>query len=928
MRDLHQLRQSLDSLPDGAVARAAKKHLASPLKAVSLETTTAAVGDVYLGASAFLIELYVTNFPIDPSVRRILEGEYLEARATELTEELEAVEAGEIRLKGISDSHRRDRILARLAQNDMAKSQLGPLLQRESDPTRLAQLFAEVHAFLGDIMSESSISSIRAALHEGHSQAMAREWSLQAAAEAFILRMSTIYADMDDLVRPIILAVLFTRMGMRCLARDLERRQQTPSQIVNAALAFPLARTVQQVSAFSQGVVNSRQALLSAMSTVADMLGSAQQAALAPVLHAQLDGIYQLWSDARTEEQQDEQAKESLYRVKKTDIEVESDVELEERELAEMFPSYENLDEVKVVAKEEEEVTGRFTNDDVSAFHVLVQAAASQSTEKVVPSLRQSLRNLVKNDFDHRAYGDDLDRTSIAYQMDVLHRRLTATKVQSSPPNFYLDANEPEIRKAHELVSALHRRLKILIDDWPEQMVLQHIRERADKFLALDIRSPVALVLAALEQLLQHTDDWEPYASKDNSLRVFRGDASAQIINWRRLELSSWNRLLDDQASQYVAKDDEWTVRLYGSLISAATSSDDITKHIHTILPMLSTFLQHSTMGHFVSRLDTLDSLAKIARQGAKEQAPAAANLAVVSTVLSNIIANTRLIAPKIESHILAQRTTIDRAIKDFIKLASWKDVNVHALRASAQKSHRQLHKNIRKFRELLSSPVAPFLGDVTSAIGQEAPQTATCLRAPIFTLEEPTFPSRDESSDASRPAHLVNLADTFARFARLHSAATDELPVKVGEDIDGMAVDIIETAAELAKATPSALTKENAKVVNNLASRKRKAFADMLKALRTSGFSNNVRADAMARQQSTTWLAQRPVLNVESLPEGFAKGDVQGVVRYHTKLGASMVALRAAFNGHNPDIASQDLQRGIGFAESIYACALAERDR
>lgn len=916
----------MDSLPSGPIAQASRTHLIAPLQATIESLSESSVGDLYLGACAFLIEVYVTNVPIDPSVRRILEGEILDTRLNELQEELTAVEAGEIRSKGITDSGRRNRILARLASTESAKGQLGPLLARKSDAARLAQLFAEIHAFLGDIMSAASISSIRAALLAGHAQAMAREWSLQAAAEAFVLRLSTIYADLDDLIRPVILAVLFARMGMRCLARDLERRQHAPNPAVEAALRFPLTRTAEEVSNSVVGTtMSARTALMSAMSTCAGMLGSEQKATLSPILHAQLDTIYQIWSDVRTKEQQDEQAKESLYRVKKTDIEVESDMELEEKELAELFPSYENLDEsVRQPAKEEP--VGRFTTDDVSAFHALVTAASAQSPDKVIPQLRSSMRNLVKTDFDHRAYGDDLDRSSIAYQVDVLHRRLAATKSQSTPPNFYLDANEPEIRKAHELVSALRRRLAMLIDDWPEQMVLQHIQERVEKFLALDIRSPVALVLSALEQLLQHTDDWEPYASRDNSLRVFRGDASTQIINWRRLELSSWNRLLDDQAEHYVAKDDEWTIRLYGSFISAATTTDDIAKHIDTILPMLSTYLQHSTMGHFVSRLDILENLATIAKQASNLGSSSSDNLRLVSTVLSNIIANTRLIAPKIESHIQTQRAGIDKAIKDFIKLASWKDINIHALRASAQKSHRQLHKNIRKFRELLSSPVAPFLGDLSAAIGQETPQTTTCLRSPIFSISEPTFPLLEAKAD--RPAHLVNLTDTFSRFSRLHASAIEALPIKVGEDIDGMAVDIIETAAELAKATPSSLTKENAKIVNNLASRKRKAFADMLKALRASGFSNNVRADALARQQSTTWLAQRPVLDITDVPEGFAQGDVQRVVKYHTRLGALMVALRAAFNGHNDDIASQDLQRGIGFAESIYACALAERDR
>jgi midasin len=174
----------------------------------------------------------------------------------------------------------------------------------------------------------------------------------------------------------------------------------------------------------------------------------------------------------------------------------------------------------------------------------------------------------------------------------------------------------------------------------------------------------------------------------------------------------------------------------------------------------------------------------------------------------------------------------------------------------------------------------------------------------------------------------LVRLPETYARFSRIHdNAAGLASSDSTGSGLDAIAVEIIETAAELAKATPSTLTKENTKIVNNLASRKRKAFADMLKALRASGFSQNVRADQLARQQSVVWLAQRPSITADQLPEGFSH-VLSKIESYHHRIAVLMMALRAAFNGHSPDINSQDLQRGIGFAESVYASAVNERDR
>ena len=83
---------------------------------------------------------------------------------------------------------------------------------------------------------------------------------------------------MDDLVRPVVLAVQLARLGMRCLARDLEKRQHRSDPAVAAALRFPLTQTAAEIAdttAFrSDNLHHARSALLSSISTFAVMLGS------------------------------------------------------------------------------------------------------------------------------------------------------------------------------------------------------------------------------------------------------------------------------------------------------------------------------------------------------------------------------------------------------------------------------------------------------------------------------------------------------------------------------------------------------------------------------------------------------------------------------------------------------------------------------
>lgn len=886
----------------------------------------ASIGRFWLGLSRVLIELYVTNIPIDPAVRRVLLGDVLSAQLADLEQELHAIEHGERLTKGISDSHRVSSLKDRLEAVSTEKGTLGPSIDRSTDAGRLATLFSEVHSFMDDAFSASSLESLGQSLHSGHPQALERERGLQISSVAFIQRLHSNYSDLQDLVAPVITAVEFGRFGMRTLARDLELRIASPSASVVDATRFPACVVdVKPASASSMPTnkADLRDLFLSAIAlTTPEISGTTRGTELQ--LIDSLGSLYQAWSDIRQREQQDEQASESLYRVKKTDIEVLSDQELEEQEFAKLFPTYDEDEDgeapVEEVEKAEVDDKLKFDSDAMITFHHLVMSASNSTTGI---SYQTATDKLLRTDFVPAAHDEKIDEQSLPLQIRYLYQRLQSLQPATSHPNFYIEANEPEVRKAHGLILRLIARLDRLIEDWPDQVVPQHIKDRCLAVLTLHTRSPVAKVLNSLEQLLLHTNDWEGYANKENSLAAHQAELSALIVEWRRLELSSWMRLLDDQIKEYVNNDAEWTLRLFGALIPGVASVEDVGKHLEETLPMITTYLSTSSLGHFGGRIDVLKSLGQIC-----SRLPGSA-YAQVSTLLHNIVQNASLFLPRLLDSLRQQRAVIDKNIKDFVKLASWKDVNVYALKASAVKSHRQLHRAVRKFREVLRQRVAPILMDHNSICPQDPPVPTLPNPAstvfPLFTFDQHLVSAR-EQVQPSAPAHLVRLEDTMKRYHSVHEQVRSHLSPVVGETLDNMSIDIIETAASLAKATPASLTKENAKLVNNLASRKRKAYSDLLKALRASGFSNSVRADQLGKQQNPKWISS--LLPLPEPPTGLELSDVAKIENYHHRLNVLMITLRAAFNGHNPDIASQDLERGIGFAESVFASALVEKQK
>lgn len=64
---------------------------------------------------------------------------------------------------------------------------------------------------------------------------------------------------------------------------------------------------------------------------------------------------------------------------------------------------------------------------------------------------------------------------------------------------------------------------------------------------------------------------------------------------------------------------------------------------------------------------------------------------------------------PRVKSFTASERARIDKDVQNLIKLASWKDVNVYALKQSAIRSHHQLYKSVRKLRAVLQKPASDY---------------------------------------------------------------------------------------------------------------------------------------------------------------------------------------------------------------------------
>lgn len=845
---------------------------------ISLVDSLESRAQALVGIGQAIIALYVPDIALDPAVDQEADAFLLDRQRGRLQDELAVRTAIHRPDDGVDEplavSQTRvqlDSVVALLATLEGGR--------RRQDPALLDAFYNEVHQFLRGPFDPAKVQRLSKDVNG------AEEESFQIASEAFLRRLRQGYPTLADLSAPIELAIGATRMGIRLACRELERLDARSA-------GSATVRHIEQLTSFP--TLAGREAVagetsadpIVALSAIASNVSAGQDRSQhVSRIRSIFFNVAQVAEEERIRKLREQQAADSLYRQKTTEEVVLSDAELEAKEFAQLFPQYDDPD-----AEDDVDFSSRTSDTQGTRIYQLqLQIFGAKRNDSMV---EQILSTFVDENLPRHAVAFDerLDDASRAFQLreiGVLDREATVTE----DFDFYRSPCPREAQKMARLVERIRRRLQELILDWPDQMVLQHILDRTESLLAMTLASPVPRLLSGLELLLTHTDDWEEYANRDNSLQTFRAEMTSQIIDWRRMELAEWRTILAKQHQAYNLEIAPWWHSLYRLLVLGFVELGDADKSpIHDVVPLLVEYLSSSSIGQFEARLSLLRSFGRFISAAYDGQSALMAH-----TVVVHVCDAYGQFLPAIRASLQAQTTPLEKNMNDFVKLASWKDVNVHALKASAKKTHGQLFKVIRKLREVLRQP------------------------ANTHFQPGPSHPLGDLSASNSLwvPLAVSGVSSQHTLFERFAKVVKAIDLTGVGAELDELSTEIIETTDSLSKATPSTLTEKNAKAVKSLAIQKRRALADLLKALKAMGFSAKVRADQLAKQSSFAQLAQLPLMS-----------DVasQSILDYHHRLGFCMPAMRQALVEHNPDIVTQDLQRAFGFAESAYAAALQTR--
>ena len=935
---------SVDRLFSGPIAQISRKESRS----IILRN----LGLGWISLSRFFLDLYIPDTPLDPAALQSFRSEFWGAELASLSHELEL----EVNLERRSTGNMTNGTINYLDEqirHVRERAHNLPHLPRMAgrDIFRLREFWSEVTQFMLKVIPETRLNHLVDSFYANSPEASASEHVMQESIARFYQRLESAYPEFDDISRPLRSALLYIRLGLRLVAHASGCHEAEAIEELSRALtAFPSVGGVPAlIDADIRGDLRAVEtspfkSILLVLTAVAFEVELGIDPRIG-VIESVYERASRLWLIDQKKQEEADVASQSLYRTSGIAHSARNESELEEEDFLALFPDYESLFD----SDPDQEIgpshmaRQSFPPDKSYAsslmlLHLRIMSPESHllDPQTHLSDLRAALLPSILDKYQ-KSLPETLDDHAFTHQVSLLTASLRNLNHPNGmevvrPYNFYVDSNAPEIRRAATVVESLIQGLDHLIQEWPDQMVLQHLKDRCTQILSLSIQSPVAKVLTLIEQLLLQTDDWEIYASQATTLKKHRSAITDLVVFWRRLELSSWRGLLRTQAITFEEGVSEWWFRLYDAVVRGPLDIvdrgclDSLDDYFDQLVPLLDGFLKSGPLGQFSRRLDLLRSFGPFLQHFILTKSePAGEPIRRVQRIIHSTQAYYSQFVSSIASSLTSQEKAVSEEIQGFIKIASWKDVNVQALKASAKKTHHQLYKAIRKYRDILRQPVNDLLRPVPvsdTGIGSDA-----CLPLPQFprTVDSTILISHVTSGDG--PAHLRDLSKTYMRFDSLITSRIEAfIKSRPSHDLDSLMEQVTSTAKELASVNiPAGATAERKKKLwKALLVRKRKAWSDFAKEFKRIGLATKVQSTILLRQKNDRWLREQrfPVIGADSF------ADVQNSEKHLVRLEGLLPMLRAALVGHHGDVSTRELQRSIMLLESALSVSLSCRSK
>ncbi|KAL1843801.1 hypothetical protein VTJ49DRAFT_7511 [Mycothermus thermophilus] len=874
------------------------------------------------------VELFVPDKIFDPHYRAQVEAEEHRQLFESLQQEIAALEAFELAFMGQKTSLR-SKLLVEEAQS------LGepPAVQQIYRPQggELRSLQGEFSNVLNALIANDvAATHLRALLSSGGEANAEEELALvEQNVGLLISRLTTRFGAYQDLTMPLVSFLRCVRLGLSigrgvgAAEKGVEEGGSDGRALV--AVAPFLGGTVWQAEK-SELPVRTLEFLSLVQSVVAIEGVDALPTPLRHSVHESLAAFHEEWTKKLEADRKIEEAKTSLFRFKGS---LEDQEEYDQEEFNQLFPDY-TPDEDGLPKSKKPVRGGRELAVLLAEAHEKIFLAPSDAQESIKSLCTQVARRVARGSVAAEPELDSLLLAAAILAFDQ-HVKAFSSTVNTSDYNFYADPNLAEVRKLLGLVSSIRTRFLELqgVDEIGHHQTLADVVLTCDRVLEMAIDDPLARLLPAIERLYAHVYEWHEggWATKAHKATVLYEKLRDTICDWRRLELSSWSRLLDAEMKKQHEAAKSWWFIAYGAVIAEPCAilqqGLDLKAHAVNLLGILESYFTDATVGQFAARLGLLRQLKNQLDLLVRDE-PA---LALVRDAVENFVTFYGRYEGKVTETIKAGRAPLDRSMKDVLLMSKWRDKNIESLRDSARRSHQKLFKLVRKFRTVLEQPVKPIvdqgLPDENNshgpAVGESAaPKTdeAQIDQAAIALCEE-TLPG------VSSHPHWARLSNPAVIKAMSRHGSLPTGRVDAAGTVDTYITELAASISSLRKETPNTLTDDNKELVRHLKTRKVTLYSDTLKTLRAMGFSRNLGTNILDKQRSTAVvLVGSGVVG----PRILDPAALRAIDYFYHKMLDLAPRFRRATLEHNEDLSRDVVHRSVGYLEGVLHIAFRQR--
>ncbi|KAK1139506.1 AAA ATPase midasin [Aspergillus melleus] len=897
-----------------AFAERALPALLASLATDSVTTEDAQnTGAAVVQLAVILLRLFVPDKPFDPSLSLVVQRSRHAQRTSELTTKAQAISSFELGFSGQATNIRHDILQGQL--HDLGSAPPPSSITRPP-VSEMSLLHAEFSSLVRSVLDRHPENIVNAPIEKASESLVGL---LRDNIRQLSQRLSTNYRSYDDLTVPVVRFLQILDLGLSLASSRFQSPHDMQAvQTISESTPF-LGGHVHPISAFESQITdaNPKRAIELWFHKLSSLrvAGNADATVLSTqvgrnALRKLFDHFHVLWKAKLREDQEEEAQNSNLYHYKGS---WEDGEEVNEKELNELFPTYDG-DTAEEGAKptriDPKAISLRLASLHAKLFRVENPASVLTAYVKESATLLGSIWS-EKEGLSSYVH----PKEHISGILLLLEDALNLETDSVNNYNFYTDANIGEARKLVSLALSTQSRFLQIQKTWPDHAVLEDVILCCKEIIQFKHTEPVAKFITKVEKLHGLVHEWQLVASREFSAATVYDEITALTINWRRLELSTWARLLEIEREKCGQDVGSWWFVAYEAIIGAPiqiaeSSSDELNNHVLEVISTLEQFFLSTTLGQYSARLQLIKDFRTLLLLYV-EDLP---SLKQLTSALSNFIQRYTQYEPVVHKILNEKRVALEKEIKEQIQLASWKDTNIVALRESARRSHTKLFKLVRKYREILGQPAQQILE-------QDMPDDNEELKPTYqrFDLSSASFPGALEMCQTvdkawgNRPPRFKDPNGTVGNMTHMYMSIPAEFDV-AGE-LDGFVKFFIESIKEFRSQTPKTLTEENKDGVQHLKVQKRRFYADTLRRIMDMGVKRSASMNLMETQASVSHvLATSPTLGGDAMQNDTTKS---ADLYFHRFLDL-LPRVRQASHNYSEDLSNVEISRSSGSIEHL----------